>query len=83
MMAYAKLFQGARSRRPRRELPLDVVVGVQCHTGDVLSVYLIDTDIEKVVEFLSRKHDRPIGKPYRLIVPSRPADDEAAALMGE
>jgi hypothetical protein len=36
---------------------VDVVVGVRSHTGEVLSVYLIDADIDKVVEFLSRKHD--------------------------
>jgi hypothetical protein len=30
------------------------VVGVRSHTGEVLSVYLMDVDIEKVVEFLSR-----------------------------
>jgi hypothetical protein len=35
----------------------DFVVGVRSHTGEVLSVYLMDADIEKVVEFLSRKHD--------------------------
>jgi hypothetical protein len=35
----------------------DLVVAVRCHTGDVLSVYLTDADIEKLMEFLSRKHD--------------------------
>ena len=29
------------------------MVGVRSHTGEVLSVYLMDVDIEKVVEFLS------------------------------
>jgi hypothetical protein len=32
-------------------------VGVRYHTGEVLSVYLIDVNIEKVVEFLSLKGD--------------------------
>jgi hypothetical protein len=36
---------------------VDVVVGVRSHTGEVLSVYLVHADIEKVVEFLSRKED--------------------------
>jgi hypothetical protein len=36
---------------------IDVVIGVRTHTGEVLSVYLMDRDIEKVVEFLSRKAD--------------------------
>jgi len=35
----------------------DVLVGVRSHTGEVLSVYLMDADIEKLREFLSRKHD--------------------------
>jgi hypothetical protein len=35
----------------------DVVVGVRSHTGEVLSVYLKDADIDKLMEFLSRKHD--------------------------
>ena len=35
----------------------DVVVGVRSHTGEVLSVYLMDADIEKLMKFLSRKHD--------------------------
>jgi hypothetical protein len=34
---------------------VDFVVGVRSHTGEVLSVYQIDADIEKLVEFLSRK----------------------------
>lgn len=36
---------------------VDFVVGVRSHTGEVLSVYLMDHDIEKVVEFLSRRRD--------------------------
>jgi hypothetical protein len=32
---------------------IDYAVGVRSHT-EVLSVYLMDVDIEKVVEFLSR-----------------------------
>jgi hypothetical protein len=36
---------------------LDVVVGVRSHTGEALRVYLMDTDIEKLMEFLCRKHD--------------------------
>ena len=35
----------------------DLVVGVRSHTGEVLSVYLMDADIEKLMEFLSRKRD--------------------------
>jgi hypothetical protein len=36
---------------------VNFVVGVRSHTGDVLSVYLIDADIEKLIEFLNRKND--------------------------
>jgi len=36
---------------------MDVVVGVRSHTGEVLSVYLMDADIKKLREFLGRKHD--------------------------
>jgi hypothetical protein len=36
---------------------VDFVVCVRSHTGEVLSVYLVDIDIEKLVEFLRRKHD--------------------------
>jgi hypothetical protein len=36
---------------------VDFVVGVRSHTGEVLSVYLMGIDIEKLVEFLRRKHD--------------------------
>jgi len=32
---------------------LDCFVGVRRHDGAVVSVYLMDTDIQKVVEFLS------------------------------
>jgi hypothetical protein len=35
----------------------DFVVGVRSHTGDVLSVYLMDADIEKLIDFLNRKND--------------------------
>jgi hypothetical protein len=34
---------------------MDFVVGVRFHSGEVLSVYLRNEDIEKLVEFLSRK----------------------------
>jgi hypothetical protein len=37
---------------------VDFVVGVRSHTGDVLSVYLMDADIEKLMEFLTGKHDQ-------------------------
>ena len=36
---------------------VDFVVAVRSHTGEVLSVYLADADIDKLMEFLSRKHD--------------------------
>jgi hypothetical protein len=36
---------------------VDFVVGVRSHTGEVLSAYLMDVDIEKLVEFLRRKRD--------------------------
>jgi hypothetical protein len=35
----------------------DAVLGVRSDTGEVLSVYLMDADIEKLVEFLTRKED--------------------------
>ena len=35
----------------------DLVVGVRSQTGDVASVYLMDADIEKLIEFLNRKSD--------------------------
>jgi hypothetical protein len=34
---------------------VDFVVGVRSHNGEVLSVYLMDHDTEKLIEFLSRK----------------------------
>ena len=37
---------------------LDFVIGVRSHTGEVLGVYLMDADIEKLMEFLTRKHDQ-------------------------
>jgi hypothetical protein len=30
-------------------------VGIRAHTGEVATVYLMDVDIEKLVEFLSRR----------------------------
>jgi hypothetical protein len=36
---------------------LDVVIGVRSHSGEVASVYLMDADIEKLVDFLTRKSD--------------------------
>ena len=36
----------------------DAVVGVRSHTGEVVSVYLMDADIEKLIEFLTGKHDQ-------------------------
>ena len=36
---------------------VDFVVGVRSHRGDVLSVYLMDADVEKLIEFLNRKND--------------------------
>jgi hypothetical protein len=36
---------------------VDFVVGIRSHIGDVLSVYLMDVDIKRVVEFLSRNDD--------------------------
>ena len=35
----------------------DYVVGVRSRTGDVMNVYLMNADIEKLVEFLRRKGD--------------------------
>ena len=35
----------------------DYVVGVRSRTGDVMNVYLMNSDIEKLVEFLRRKGD--------------------------
>jgi hypothetical protein len=36
---------------------MDYVVSVRSHTGEVLSVYLMEVDIGKLVEFLCRKDD--------------------------
>ena len=36
---------------------VEFVVAVRSHSGEVLSVYLMDADIEKLMGFLSRKHD--------------------------
>ena len=36
---------------------MDYVVGVRSHTGEVVSVYLMDADIEKLVQFLRQKAD--------------------------
>jgi hypothetical protein len=64
MMTYAKLHPGARGRRsprrfsyPRSSRSVDVVICVRSHTGEVTSVYLMARDIEKLVEFLTRKGD--------------------------
>ena len=35
----------------------DFVVDVRAHTGEVSTVYLMDVDIEKLVNFLSQKRD--------------------------
>jgi hypothetical protein len=37
----------------------DFVVGVRALTGEVLTVYLMDVDIEKLVEFLCQKNASP------------------------
>lgn len=36
---------------------VDFVVGIRSHTGEVFSVYLMNRDIEQVMEFVSRKHN--------------------------
>ena len=36
---------------------LDFVIAPRSHTGEVLGVYLMDRDIEKLAEFVSRKGD--------------------------
>ena len=36
---------------------VDFVVGVRSRTGEVLSVYLMDVDAEKLIKFLTGKHD--------------------------
>jgi hypothetical protein len=40
-----------------RVASVDLVIGVRSHTGEVVSVYLMNADIEKIVEFLTRKGD--------------------------
>jgi hypothetical protein len=35
----------------------DLVVGIRTHTGEVSTVYLMDVDIEKLVNFLSQKRE--------------------------
>ena len=35
----------------------DFVAGVRSHNGEVLSVYLMDHDIKKLIEYLSREAD--------------------------
>jgi hypothetical protein len=36
---------------------VELVVGLRSHTGEVLSVYLTDVDVEKLIDFLTWKHD--------------------------
>jgi hypothetical protein len=36
---------------------VDYVVGVRSHTGEVLSVYLMDSDIKRLIQFLSGRDD--------------------------
>ena len=36
---------------------VDFVVGVRSYNGEVLSVYLMDHDIQKLIEFLLRRGD--------------------------
>ena len=36
---------------------VDFVVGLLCHSGEVLRFYLMDVDAEKLIEFLTGKHD--------------------------
>jgi hypothetical protein len=36
---------------------MEFVVGLRSHTSEVLSVYLTDVDVEKLIEFLTREHD--------------------------
>ena len=47
----------ARSARPSRTLTRPPKNSPAGHTGEVVSVYLMDADIEKLMEFLSRKHN--------------------------
>ena len=48
----------------------DFVVGVRAHTGEVSTVYLLDADIEKLVQFLSQKKETHLR-------PERHTDGEA------
>ena len=41
---------------------LDCVVGIRSPDGEVLSVYLTNVDIEKLVEFLGEKVDFTVTK---------------------
>ena len=52
----------------------DFVVGVRAHTGEVSTVYLLDADIEKLVQFLSQSRDLPAETHLR---PERHTDGEA------
>jgi len=52
---------------------LDVVIGVRSHTGEMASVYLMDADIEKLVEFLSRRHDHAHREDALLLFDGQPA----------
>ena len=36
---------------------VEFVVGLRSHAGEVLSVYRTDVDVEKLIEFLTWKHD--------------------------
>jgi hypothetical protein len=36
---------------------VEFVVRLRSHNGEVLSVHLTDVDVEKLIEFLTRKHD--------------------------
>jgi hypothetical protein len=58
------LHQGARGRGHDgsflivdRASRVNFVIGVRSRTGEVLSIYLVACDIEKVVDFLTRKGD--------------------------
>jgi hypothetical protein len=57
-MPFHRPHERCLSRLPvDRVAGVDFVVGVRSHTGEVLSVSLMDADIEKLMEFLSQKHD--------------------------
>jgi len=36
---------------------VEFVVGLRSHAGEVLSVYRTDVDVDKLIEFLTWKHD--------------------------